>query len=143
MDCAEVLSFTSSNRCLSIYSDKKSGIPHKAESRFLAFHGFLDDFAGLCFGRELEHDLPAANGDAFLFQSIERLLALFADIHKVRVAQNGEVMRDRRLREANLFHDLVDRLPTTTTLAHDLLASFIGDRFGKKDRISFHRRLSI
>jgi hypothetical protein len=34
--------------------------------------------------------------------------------------------------------DLIDRQPTATTFAHDLLTGFVCNGFGKKDRVDFH-----
>ncbi len=136
-----------SYRSSSMYSDKKSGIQPKAESQALAFQCLLDDLGCLCFRRELDHQLPTAHSHAFLVQRIESLLAFLSDHDETRLPQDGKMVRDRRLGDRlggiEVFHDLIDGPPTTTTLAHDLLASFIGERFGEKDRILFHRRLSI
>ena len=85
--------------------------------------------------RELDHDLPAAHGDVFLVQGIESLLAFLSYLDQPSIAQDGQVMGNGRLGEAHLFHDLTHRKPAATTLAHDLLAGFIGNGLGEKYRI--------
>jgi hypothetical protein len=66
-----------------------------------------------------------------LVERVESLLALLADVDKARVAQNGEVVRNGGLGEADFFHDFANRKPTATALAHDFLAGVVGNRFGK------------
>jgi hypothetical protein len=46
------------------------------------------------------------------------------------------------LGKPNFLH-LIYRKPAAAALPHDLLAGLIGNSFGKKNRICFHRRLSI
>ena len=104
----------------------------------LCLEGFQQVFSGDRFRRKFDHDLPAANGDVFLVEGVERLLAFFADIDQIRITQDGEVMGDGRLRKADLLNDLTDREFTATALAHDLLAGFVCDGFGKEDRVKFH-----
>ena len=109
----------------------------------LALNGLFNGQRGLRFGRELEHDLTTAHGDTFLIECIECLLAFLADVDETGIAQDGEMMRDGGLSEADFFNDLIDREFATTTRAHDLLARIVGDGFGKQDGIEFHDENSL
>lgn len=60
------------------------------------------------FWCELEHDLTATNCDAILVKRVESLLAFFADVHQIGIAQDGEMVRNGGLREADLFDDFID-----------------------------------
>lgn len=111
----------------------------RAHTPILLVNDFDQFLGGFAFRRKLDHQLPTADCDVFLVQRIKGLLAFFADIDQARIAQDRQVMRDGRLRETNLLHDLVHRQPTATTLAHDLLASLVRNGFGKQDWICFHR----
>src|SRR5215211_6020417 len=53
------------------------------------------------------------------------------------------MMRDRRLGDFEFGRQVTDGNPTTAALAHDLLTSFIGNRFGEKDRTGFHRKAPL
>jgi len=53
------------------------------------------------------------------------------------------MVRDSGLGHVQFFHDLADREPVATDQPHDLLAGLIGDGFGEKERVYFHRRLSM
>jgi len=108
------------------------------KKRRLRIDDFNNRFCCLLFRRKLQHDLSTANSDMFLVEGIKGLLAFFADVDEICVAQNSEMMRDGGLRKADLFNDLVDRQPATTALAHDLLAGVIGNGFGKDDWVEFH-----
>ncbi len=79
--------------------------------------------------------LPAADGDALLVQFVEGLLALLADLDQPGFAQDGQVMRDRRLGDVQPLDDLVDREPIAAAEFHDLLPGLIGQGFGEKDRV--------
>jgi hypothetical protein len=104
----------------------------------------VDQFLGrCCFRCEFDHQLTTAKHNIFLVQGIEGLLAFFADVDQTRLAQDGKMMRDSGLGESNFFNDLIYRQPTAAALAHDFLAGLICNGFGKKNRICFHRRLSI
>jgi hypothetical protein len=102
---------------------------------FLTLDGLFDSKGGFGFRRELEHDLSTADRDAFLVESVEGLLAFLANVHKTRIAQDGEMMGYGGLGEADFFNDLIDGKPAATALAHDSLAGVIGDGFGKQDGI--------
>lgn len=93
---------------------------------------------GFGLGRELEHDLTTARRNMVLVEGVEGLLAFFADVDEARVAQDGEVVRDGGLGEADLFDDLADGEPAATALAHDFLAGVVGDGFGEEDGVEFH-----
>ena len=84
------------------------GFCDHSESHNLVFYCLLYGFGGLGFGREFDHQLSTAVCDTLLVEGIESLLALFADAHQIRLAQNGEVMRDRGLGDVDLFNDVVD-----------------------------------
>jgi len=104
----------------------------------LALDDLFQIYGGFRFGREFKHDLSATNGKVILVERVESLFAFLANVDEARVAQDGEVMRNGWLGEADLFHDLVDRQPATTTLAHNSLACVICNGFGKENRIEFH-----
>ncbi len=108
------------------------------ESR-LCLEGFQQVFGCDRFRRELDHDLTATDCDVFLIKRIERLLAFFASIHQIGIAQDGEVMRNGGLRVADLCDDVADREFAATAGAHNALTGFVGDGFGKEDRVEFHK----
>lgn len=115
----------------------------RAHTPILLVNDF-DEFLGrLGFRCKFHHQLSTANGDVLLVEGVKGLLTFFTDLDQVCVAQDRQVMGNGGLRETDLLHDLIHRQPAAATLAHDLLAGLVGNRFGKENRTCFHRYLSI
>ena len=74
----------------------------------------------------------------FLVQRVESLLAFLADLDQPGLAQDGEMMRHRRLGDVQPLDDLVDREPLAAAEFHDLLACLVGKSFGECYRVAFH-----
>ena len=56
-------------------------------------------------------------------------------MHQPGLAQDGQVVRDRRLGDVQLLNDLVDREPLAAAEFHDLLPGLVGQGFGEKNRV--------
>lgn len=99
-----------SNRRLSINWVKKIGVQRASvlQSYCLLVNNVYQFFRCSRFWGELDHQLTTAHHDIFLVQRIERLLAFLADVDQTRIAQNGKVMGNGGLREADLLDDLIN-----------------------------------
>ena len=77
--------------------------------------------------REREQKFSATRHDLLLVELVENLFAFLAAQDQSGFAQDGEVMRNGRLRDAVFVGHFIDRPPLATTEAHDLLPSRIAD----------------
>ena len=85
----------------------------------LARHGFVR-----CEG---EHELAAAHSEVLAVQAVVGLASLPFDVHQSRVAQDGQVMRHRWLRYADLLGDLAHGQSAAAAQLHDALTRLVGD----------------
>lgn len=108
-----------------MYVAKKMGHVSAEDASRLSLEGVEKFFGGDAFGRELDHQLPAADGDVFLIERIESLLAILAHGDEVCLAQDGEVMRNGGLGDIQLFNDLADGERIAAADVHDLLTGFV------------------
>ena len=104
---------------------KDAGLRHRL------FHGR----GRLLFRREDLHQCTAALNHPALVEGVKRLLAFGTTLDQPRVAQDGEVMRDRWLAHARLLRQLGDRAPRAAAQPHDVLTGGVGDGFGELDGI--------
>ncbi len=109
-----------------------------AASQLSACDGFDELLGCLCLRRKLDHELAATKSDPFLVETVESLLAFFADSYQIRLTQNGEVMRNGGLGHIQFLDDLVDREGFAAADVHDLLAGFVRNGFGEEDGVEFH-----
>jgi len=98
----------------------------------------VDGQGGFLVGRELDHELSAAERDILLIERVERLLSLLPNVHESRIAQDGEMMGHGGLGHIQLRNHLAHRQPPAAQHVHDLLAGVIGNGFGKEHGIEFH-----
>ena len=120
-----------SYRSLSINVAKKTGCVPAEDASRSGLDGFQQVFSCNRLRCKFDHELATAICNTFLIEGIEGLFAFFADGHQIRLAQNGKVMGNSGLGDIQLLDYFVDGNRTATTNVHDLLAGFVGDRFGE------------
>jgi hypothetical protein len=81
------------------------------------------------------HNGAAADGNSILVQRIKDLFAITSRVHQFSFPQNSQVMRNRRLGDACLGHNIAHAEPPAAEQAHDMLAGLIRHRFSKSNRI--------
>jgi hypothetical protein len=84
-------------------------------------------FRRLLLRRERKQKFSATRHDLLLVELVENLFPILAAEHQSGFAQDGQVMRNGRLRDVHFGGDFVDRPPFATTETHDLLAGLITD----------------
>ena len=120
-----------------ILAEKTGCVPAEDASRS-GLDGFQQVFSCNRLWRKFDHELAAAICNAFLIESVESLLAFFADSDEFCFAQNGKVMRNGGLRDIQFFHDLIHRKRLAAADVHDLLTGFVRDGFCEKDGVEIN-----